>query len=96
MDIDKVSDSHHDADMRTTIDISDALLRQVKEQAGKSGLPIKRVFEQLLSLGLNQMEHAATPRKYRVKTHPLGLKQAFRGQSMNQLYDQMEAEDAAR
>ncbi len=82
--------------MRTTIDINDALLRRVKERAGKSGLPVKRVFEQLLLLGLGQTEHAAAPKKFRVKTHRLGLKPAFRGQSLNQIYDQMEAEDTAR
>jgi hypothetical protein len=82
--------------MRTTIDINDALLRQVKEQAGKSGLPLKQIFQQLLVLGLSQVDRATAPKKFRVKTHPLGLKAAFRGQSMNQIYDQMEAEDSAR
>lgn len=69
---------------------------QVKEQAGKSGRPVKRVLEELLQLGLSQMEQTAAPRKFRVKTHRLGLKPAFRGQSLNQIYDQLEAEDTAR
>jgi len=82
--------------VRTTIDINDAILKQVREQAGKSGQPVKRVLEELLQLGLGQVEKTASPRKFRVKAHRLGLKPAFRGQSLNQLYDQLEAEDTAR
>lgn len=82
--------------MKATLDINDVLLEQVREEAGKRRRPLNRVLEELLQLGLGQSEKAASTTGYQVKPHPLGLKPAFRGQSLNQLYDQLEAEDAAR
>jgi len=87
---------HHDVNMRTTIDINDALLKKIRSRAGETGTPVKRVLEEVLQLGLGQLEQSQGAQKYKVKTHDLGLKSAFRGQSMNQLYDQLEAEDTAQ
>jgi len=82
--------------MRTTIDINDALLKKIRSRAGETGTPVKRVLEEVLQLGLGQLEQSQAGRKYKVKPHDLKLKPAFRGQSMNQIYDQLEAEDAAK
>lgn len=57
---------------------------------------MKRVLEELLQLGLGQVEKPVKAKPFKVNAHPLGLKAAYRGQSMNQLYDQLEAEDAAK
>ncbi|MEM1157696.1 MAG: DUF2191 domain-containing protein [Verrucomicrobiota bacterium] len=82
--------------MRTTIDINDALLQELRQRSGQSGTPFKRVVNEVLQAGLGLLDQAKTSKPYRVKSHPLGLKPAFRGQSMNQLYDQLEAEDSAK
>jgi hypothetical protein len=82
--------------MRTTLDINDALLKQIRSRAGATQMPVKRVLEEVLLLGLGQLEKTPTAKKYKVKSYALGLKPAFRGQSMNQLYDQLEAEDSAK
>jgi hypothetical protein len=55
--------------MRTTVDISDALLEELRKRAAD-----------------------AKPRKIRIKAYPAGIKAACRGMSLNQLYDQLEAE----
>jgi hypothetical protein len=82
--------------MRTTLDINDALLKQIRSRAGETGKPVKRVLEEVLQLGLGQLERSQAATNYKVKPHALGLKAAYRGQSLNQLYDQLEAEDSAK
>lgn len=80
--------------MRTTINISDALLSELRRKAAESRRPFRHVLEETLQRGL-----AATPesrKPVRVPTYPVGVKSAYRGVSMNQLYDQLEAEDHLR
>ncbi len=77
--------------MRTTISISDGILAEVRELARQRKRPFREVLEETLQRGLS-----ATPaprRRIRLKTHRVGIKPAYRGQSMNQLYDQLEAEE---
>ncbi len=82
--------------MRTTLDINDALLAEVRRRSGESGRPFKEEIDRLIRIGLAASEEAITKRPYKVRSHPLGLKPAFRGESLNQLFDQLEAEDHAR
>lgn len=82
--------------MRTTIDISDALLKELRELAESSGRPFRKVVEEVLGLGLARVASPNPGRRFRVKPHPLGLKPGFHGVSLNQLYDQLEAEESAK
>lgn len=76
--------------MRTTLDINDAILAELRAKAGAEGKSFKRLINETLQLGL-----AAKSRKsarFRVKPLNPGIKPAYQGLSMNQLYDQLEAE----
>lgn len=79
--------------MRTTLNISDALLEELKDRSRRTGRPIRQVVEQVLRRGLSAEEESSS---MPVKIEPfcLGLKPAYRGMSMNQIYDQLEAEGA--
>ena len=77
--------------MRTTIDINDALLAELRQRAAETGQPFKKVVEETLQVGLAGKRKGA--RKPSLKTYPVGIKPAYRGVSMNQLYDQLEAEN---
>ena len=81
--------SHHDAKMRTTINISDGLLEEVRELARQRNRPFREVLEEVLQRGLSDV--TAPRERVRILTYPVGIKPAYRGQSMNQLYDQIEA-----
>lgn len=87
----------YDASVRTTVDINDALLRELREQANASRRPFKVVLEEVLQRGLGG---GSAPRKRRgkvqIETAPVGIKEGFQGMSMNQLYDQIEAEERRR
>ena len=88
---------HHDARVRTTLDINDALLKELRRKAELAGQPFRKVVEETIALGLaRQSGTAASRKRFQVKAHPLHLKPGFRGTSLNQIYDQIEAEDAAR
>jgi hypothetical protein len=82
--------------MRTTIDISDAVLRELRRRAKATGRPLREVVDQSLKLGLARLCRPARRKRFRVKPHPLGLKPGFQGVSLNQMYDQIEAEDDVR
>ena len=80
--------------MRTTINISDALLEELRERSRRLGRPLRQVAEDALRRGLSSEDAPAA--KVRIKPFRLGLKPAYRGMSLNQLYDQREAEDVIR
>lgn len=81
--------------MRTTLNISDALLRELRDLAQARQRPFREVVEETLSLGLARQSKEGSARQFTVKPHPLRLKPGFHGVSLNQLYDQLEAEDTA-
>lgn len=78
--------------MRTTIDINDATLADLRERARVEGRPFKRVVEEVLQLGLAAPRTAGA--RFRVKPLNAGIKPPYRALSLNQLYDQIEAEEA--
>ena len=77
--------------MRTTIDINDALLDSLKEKAKTEGRPMTKIVNETLERGLCSPEKSK--KKVRIKTHAVGIRPAYRGMSMNQMYDQLESED---
>lgn len=80
--------------MRTTLDISDATLEALREEARRRRRPFREVVESTLVRGLAAT--ATSPRKVELPAYPIGIKAAYQGLSMNQLYDQLEAEDGLR
>lgn len=80
--------------MRTTLNISDALLDELRVRAHESGRPMNATIEEVLRRGLAAK---ASPRKAtEAKTFKVGIKPAYLGMSMNQLYDQLEAESTLK
>jgi len=79
--------------MRTTLNINDALLEELKNRARAENRPMKKIVEETLRRGLAQSVQPNTKRKRHIKSYPVGIKPAYRGMSMNQLYDQLESED---
>jgi hypothetical protein len=79
--------------MRTTINISDGILAEVRELARQRKRPVREILEEVLQRGLSAGKASREP--VRLVTHRVGIKPAYLGQSMNQLYDQIEAEEAA-
>ncbi len=92
--VDALPNPHHDACVRTTINISDGILSELHERARQRRRPFREILEETIQRGLS-----ATPpsvQQVSIQTHRVGIKPAYRGVSMNQLYDQIEAEDAGK
>lgn len=76
--------------MRTTIDINDALLEELRRRAAQSHKTFKEVVDETLQRGLS--EHAKPNKKPKLPSYSVGIKPAYRGLSLNQVYDQLEAD----
>ena len=76
------------------MNISDALLEELRVRAHEAKRPLNATIEEVLRRGLAAK---APPRKtVQTKTFKVGIKPAFLGMSMNQLYDQLEAESTLK
>lgn len=82
--------------MRTTIDINDATLRELRKCALDEGKPFRVVVEENLQRGLSARSKHHKKRVVRIKPHQLHIKPGFRAISLNQIYDQIEAERDAQ
>ncbi|MBW1923659.1 MAG: DUF2191 domain-containing protein [Deltaproteobacteria bacterium] len=58
--------------MRTTIDIEDHILRQLKEKAHRTGRPLKKVVNDALLMGLSQARRPRPTKRYRTRTYSMG------------------------
>jgi hypothetical protein len=82
--------------VRTTLNIDDALLKELRQQAADTGRPFREVLDETIAAGLARRKNATTARRYRVQPYALHLKPGFRNLSLNQVFDQLEAEEDAR
>lgn len=78
--------------MRTTIDISDAILGDLRRLANQSNRSFKDVVSETLQRGLANNGVQQSKKRITVKPQAVGIKPAIRAMSMNQLYDQIEAQ----
>lgn len=76
--------------MRTTININDAILEELRRRASDEGRPFRQVMEETLQYGLAVQPQPATQKS--IPCHPVGCRTPYPGLSYNQLYDQLEAE----
>jgi hypothetical protein len=93
--VDADDPKHHDAFVRTTITISDGLLSELRERARQRRRPFREVLEETIQRGLSAPPPPARQR-VRLQTYHLGIKPAYQGLSLNQLYDQLEAEGTGK
>jgi hypothetical protein len=81
--------------MRTTINISDGILSELRELARQRRRPFREIVEETIQRGLG-MTQTTSRKRARIQTHRIGIKPAYQGLSLNQLYDQLEAEDIGK
>ena len=68
-------------------------MEELRARAAETGETFRQVLEKTLRLGLGAGRASPRREPFRVRPHPLGLKPGFHGVSLNQLYDQLEAEE---
>jgi plasmid stability protein len=81
--------------MRTTLTLEDDLSREIKERARSSGRSFKEVVNETLRRGLSIGEGPAGDEEpFRVEARACGFRAGIDPLKLNQLYDDMELEDA--
>jgi hypothetical protein len=83
--------------MRTTLTIDDDLAAILQSKAAQRGVAFKQVVNSLLRAGLGATEGSLPKRKpVKVTGRALGMRPGYDSDKMNQLVDELEAEEHLR
>ena len=82
--------------MRTTVTLEPDVAAKLKRLAHRTGRTFKATLDEVLRRGLTAQERAAAPAPYVVKPHPGGFLPGIDPGKLNQLLDQLDAEEAVR
>lgn len=82
--------------MRTTLTLEPDVAEVVEQEMRRTGRGLKRVVNDALRAGLGVTGKPVTPGPFVVDAQPMGLKPGYDYDRMNQLADQLEAEEHAR
>lgn len=79
--------------MRTTVTLDDDLARTLKRRAHERDLPFKSVLNETIRRGLGE---GSTPKPYRMKPRPLGVRPGINLDKARLLAAELEDEETAR
>ena len=82
--------------MRTTLTLEPDVAEQLERAARGSGKGIKATVNEALRIGLGMLGKPTAPPKFRIRSFVNGLQPGIDPDRMNQLADQLEAEEVAR
>ena len=83
--------------MRTTLTLDDDVAIVLREEAERSGLPFKQVVNQTIRLGLRAAGTRQTaPEPFRTVPRAFGFKPGIDPDRLNQIADELEAEEFRR
>jgi hypothetical protein len=80
--------------MRTTISIENDVLERARAISAKLRTPFKKVINEALRAGLDQVEKPAKCGRYNTKPHAMGLKAGRNVDNIQALLAQIEGEDS--
>ena len=82
--------------MRTTLTLDRDVAEGLQKEIRRTGKGLKATINDALRLGLRLGRKAPRPSRFEVQPHALGVKPGIDLDRINQLVDELEAEDAAR
>lgn len=82
--------------MRTTVTLEADLVAKLKKLAHRRGLSFKATLDEVLRRGLAARERAGAREPFVVEPHSGGFRPGVDPAKLNQLADQLEAEDFVR
>ena len=82
--------------MRTTIDINDELMSELRRKAHEDGLSLKELINRVLRFGLRASKRSESSLKYRCPEFSLGLPRSFDLDKTLQLAEHLENDEIAR
>ena len=82
--------------MRTTLTLEPDVAARLKQEIRRSGKGLKTLVNEALRLGLGLTGKPVRGSRFEVRPHAFGLKPGIDFDRMNQLVDELEAEETAR
>jgi hypothetical protein len=82
--------------MRTTLVIDDHVMRELKDKAHRTGQPLKRVVNDALRVGLEQLQRPSQMKPCRVKTYSMGYPPRVNLDKAMEIASALEEEEIAR
>jgi hypothetical protein len=79
--------------MRTTLTLDDDVARRVESEMKRTGNGLKAVVNRALRLGLGMSDKPVEPAPFRVEPHAFGFRPGTDLDRLNQLADELEAEE---
>lgn len=81
--------------MRTTLTLDDDLAALLKKRAQQLGIPFKEMVNRAVRAGLGETAKLSRGDVPRTEPHSFGLRPGYDMDKLNQLVDELEAEDFA-
>jgi hypothetical protein len=82
--------------MRTTLTLDPDVAARLEREMNRSGVGLKAAVNQALRVGLGMTDKPARPAKFRVEPHDFGFRPGTDLDRLNQLVDELDAEEAAK
>jgi len=82
--------------MRTTITLDPDVARRLETEMKRSGEGMKAIVNRALRLGLGMTDRPIDPGPFRVEPHAFGFRPGTDVDRLNQIVDELDAEEAAR
>jgi hypothetical protein len=82
--------------MRTTLTIDDELMRELRQKANETDLPVKEIVNKALRAGLKEIDKPKPSKPYKCKTFSLGYPPRADLDHALDLAEHLEAEEIAR
>ena len=82
--------------MRTTLTLDPDVAQRLDSEMKRSGEGMKAVVNRALRMGLGMTDKPVRPGRFRVEPHAFGFKPGTDLDRLNQLTDELEAEEGAK
>jgi hypothetical protein len=82
--------------MRTTLTLDPDVARRLELEMKRSNEGLKSIVNRALRIGLGMSDKPVRPKAFRVQSHDFGFRAGIDLDRMNQLVDELEAEEVAR
>ena len=82
--------------MRTTLTLEPDVAARLKQEMRRGGKGLKTLVNEALRLGLGLSGKPVRPPRFEVRPHAFGFKPGVDLDRMNQLFDELDADETAR
>jgi hypothetical protein len=87
---------HHDVKVRTTLTLERDVADSLRKEMRRSGRGLKAIINEALRRGLGVSGRRVRAPRFAVEPHAMGIRPGVDLDRLNQLVDELEAEDAGR